>query len=340
MVLKTFTDRDWIENFRISKATFEYLCNEIRPHIRRQNTRFRECVSEEHRLAITLWCLATTSEYRTIGHLFGVARSTVCVIVHDTCEVIVKVLLKRYIHFPTDANDLQELVRGFKSKWGIIQCAGSIDGCHIPVLPPANNHTDYYNRKGWYSVILQGVVDHEYRFRDIYVGWPGSVHDARVLAHSSFYRKAISKEILNGDSITVENETVPVFVVGDSAYPLSTWLMKPFAQNTALSPQEIQFNYRISKARIVVENAFGRLKARWRRLMKRNDMKIENVPSVITTCCILHNLCEIHGEAFNDVWMEGIDTTNCPPSPPCRQVINNEAKTIQRVLVSYFANEN
>ena len=57
---------------------------------------------------------------------------------------------------------------------------GSIDGCHIPVMPPSSNHTDYYNRKGWYSIILQAVVDHEYIFRDISVGWPGSVNDARV----------------------------------------------------------------------------------------------------------------------------------------------------------------
>ena len=58
------------------------------------------------------------------------------------------------------------------------QCVGAIDGSHIPIAGTAMNHTDYYNRKGWYSVILQGVVDHSYRFLDINVGWPGSVRDA------------------------------------------------------------------------------------------------------------------------------------------------------------------
>ena len=33
----------------------------------------------------------------------------------------------------------------------------SIDGCHIPIMPPALNHTDYFNRKGWYSIILQAI---------------------------------------------------------------------------------------------------------------------------------------------------------------------------------------
>ena len=46
-----------------------------------------------------------------------------------------------------------------------------------------------------------------------------------------------------------------------------------------------------------MENAFGRLKARWRRLMKKNEMRIVNVPTVIAACCVLHNVCQIHGDS-------------------------------------------
>ena len=53
---------------------------------------------------------------------------------------------------------------------------------------------------------------------------------------------------------------------------MHTWLVKPFNFNSSLTAKQKHFNYRLSRARIVVENAFGRLKARWRRLMKRNDM--------------------------------------------------------------------
>ena len=56
------------------------------------------------------------------------------------------------------------------------------------------------------------------------------------------------------------------------------------------------FNYRLSRARIVSENAFGRLKARWRRPLKQNDMSISIVPNVIMACCILYNVCEVHGK--------------------------------------------
>jgi len=60
-----------------------------------------QAVSVEKRVAIALWCLATPAEYRTSAHLFGVARSAVCEIVHETCQAIVTVLLRKYMKFPS-----------------------------------------------------------------------------------------------------------------------------------------------------------------------------------------------------------------------------------------------
>ena len=81
--------------------------------IQRRNTQLSKSICVEHRIAITLWCLATCGEYRTIAHLFGVARCTVCVIVHDTCQAIVDSLLKTYIKFP-HGNTLNDVVNGLK----------------------------------------------------------------------------------------------------------------------------------------------------------------------------------------------------------------------------------
>ena len=145
--------------------------------IKRCNTHLRLAISVEKRVAITLWCLATPTEYRTIAHLFGVSRSSICNVVHNTCRAIVEKLGKQYISFP-QGERLRGIVDGLKMKWGVPQCIGAIDGTHVPIAAPEENHTDYYNRKGWYSMILQGLVDHNYCFLDINVGWPGSVHDA------------------------------------------------------------------------------------------------------------------------------------------------------------------
>ena len=78
---------------------------------------------------------------------------------------------------------------------------GALDGCHISVVSPAMNRTDYYNKKGWYSVILQGVVDHSYRFIDINVGWPGNVHDARVFAQSSIVKRIADGTLLPDNDV-------------------------------------------------------------------------------------------------------------------------------------------
>lgn len=341
IVLKTFTPVDWMENFRVSRETFHYLCQKLGPVIQRKNTQLRNAIPVNKRLAITLWCLATCSEYRTIAHLFGVARCTVCVIVHDTCKAIVSRLQKIFIKFPC-GEDLKTAAEGFKSKTGMIQCVGSIDGCHIPITPPALNHTDYYNRKGWYSVVLQAVVDSSYLFRDVCVGWPGSVHDARVFANSGIFTKLTSEKILDCNYVRIQDKNISLFLIGDSAYPLKTFLMKPFAFNTALTNQQKVFNYNLSKARIVVENAFGRLKARWRRLTKRNDMNVSNVPHIVTACCILHNVCELFGDEIPDGWMNELsaDLLEQPStiSPGATERPESDAKVVRDVLVNYYNN--
>ena len=71
----TFTSNDWMENFRMSQSTFTYLCNELRQTIQRRDTVMRKAIPVELRVALTLWRLAMTTNYRTIGHLFGVSKA-------------------------------------------------------------------------------------------------------------------------------------------------------------------------------------------------------------------------------------------------------------------------
>ena len=188
---------------------------------------------------------------------------------------------------------------------------------------------------------MQGVLDHKYRFTDIYIGWPGSVHDARVLTHSSLYEKPISDKLLPSSSRSIAGESAPLFILGDSAYPLMTWLMKLFTHNCMLSDQQKTYNYRTSRARIVVENAYGQLKGRWRRLIKKNEMDLRNIPIVISACCVLRNMCEIHGDAFNDSWLQQDSTHNSqylqPPTIIHHGGTSNRPKEIRDALVTYFS---
>ena len=84
----------------------------------------------------------------------------------------------------------------FQRKCGFPQCAGAIDDSHMPIKAPTEYHTDFYTRKAWYSIILQAVVDSNYTFIVIYIGWPAKVQDARVFAAPLCLRKGKEKSYL------------------------------------------------------------------------------------------------------------------------------------------------
>nr|XP_054756798.1 uncharacterized protein LOC129262832 [Lytechinus pictus]XP_054763823.1 uncharacterized protein LOC129270469 [Lytechinus pictus] len=243
--------------------------------------------------------------------------------------------MRRYITFPS-GDRLRATVQGFEDM-GFPQVAGAIDGTHIPIIGPVNYHADYHNRKGWYSVILQAVCDHKYMFTDIMVGWPGRCHDARVLANSSFHRRAENGELLPNMTRNINGQDVPLMILGDPAYPLLPWLMKGFADNGRLTEDQTNFNYRLSRARMVIEGSFGRLKGRWRCLLKRNDSALENVTNIVGACCTLHNLCQMQSDEPDDEWLDVAHELRefQPPCPLPNQRPAPSASVVRDALVQY-----
>ena len=73
----------------------------------------------------------------------------------------------------------------FEESYGIPQIMGAIDGRHIEINAPPDNHEDYFNQKQHYSVNLQGIIDSNLKFIHVTVGYPGSLHDARVPSSSA-----------------------------------------------------------------------------------------------------------------------------------------------------------
>jgi len=85
--------------------------------------------------------------------------------------------------------------------------------------------------------------------------------------------------------------------------PVAMWLMKPYPKTAYSTTEEKRYNYRQSRARMPVENAFSRLKGGWRCLLKRLDYNIANVPNVVAACVVLHNMCEMFGDHCTDEWV-------------------------------------
>jgi hypothetical protein len=118
---------------------------------------------------------------------------------------------------------------------------GAIDSRENPIQTPYENPESYFNRKGFYSIKLQAIVDHKTMFVDTFVGWPGRSHDGRAFMNSPIYDDLEGGLKLRGGLV----------LLGDSAYPLKQYLLTPFKQRGNLSPQQRLYNKRLSSARQV-----------------------------------------------------------------------------------------
>lgn len=334
MVETHFSDDQWYENFRVTKGTFAFLLSKVNQDIYRMDTIMRKAISAKHRLAVTLYFLASTAEYRTIGNLFGVSAAFVCICVKEVCQAIQK-RFPNVINLPQGENLLQ-VIQCYEEKWGFPMCVGAIDGTHIPISAPTESHTDYVNRKGRHSIIMQAVVDCYYLFRDIVVGWPGSVHDARVLSNSGIFKKANANELFLGvQSKQIGDLYIPPLIVGDPAYPLLSWLMKPYPENVNTPRIERVFNYKLSRARMTAENTFGRWKGRFIRFTKKVDMQASSLCTIVAASCILHNICEVQNNEFLPHW-ELEQAQEEPAVVPINNENARDAVDIRGCLAEYF----
>lgn len=295
-VLETWDDRQWLQNFRMRKATFLELCASLAPALQRQKTRMRVPLSVEKRVAIALWKLATSVCYRDVGNQFGVGRSTAGSVVLEVCRAIQRVLMRATVNV---GGGLAEIVDGFR-KMGVPNCAGVVGTTHMPILCPPHQAAEYVNTKGYYSMALQALVDHQGKFTHLSAGWPGKTHEAKIFNKSTLFTKGQEGTLFAPGTVEINGIPVPRVILGGPAYPLLPWLMVPYTGD--LDGAKDAFNATLDRCQEPLEEAFSRLKGRWRCLTGRNDCAVENLPRLISACCVLHNICEEKGEAYEEAW--------------------------------------
>jgi len=182
------------------------------------------------------------------------------------------------------------IVEEFESKCKFAHCLGALDGKHIAILPPPNSGSLYYNYKRHFSIVLLALVDAQFRFLYVDIGSYGRTSDGGVFKSSSLCQALETNQLhIPPASIITGTDTVcPYVVIADDAFALKPYLMKPYAFRNLTQPQRI-FNYRLSRARRVVENAFGQLSQRFRVFGRAIPLVPSKVQVIVMACCCLHN---------------------------------------------------
>lgn len=132
---------------------------------------------------------------------------------------------------------------------------------------------DYQN----FSFQAQIVADHQRKIRDIFLGFPGSVHDSRVFRASPLSRN-------------LQEKCGNYYLLGDSGYPCLPNLLVPFKDRGNLTRRQRNYNSKLSRNRYIIEHTFGILKQKFRQLYHVKLRKIPDICHLIRACCVLYNL--------------------------------------------------
>ncbi|XP_046548032.1 protein ANTAGONIST OF LIKE HETEROCHROMATIN PROTEIN 1-like [Haliotis rubra] len=264
-----------LKNFlRMDKANFDILLEKISPYIEKKCTPMRNSIPVGEKLALTLRYLASGDSYSSLQFLYRVPRNTICNFVPCVCKAIYDV--------PTTERNWRNIQEEFMAKWQFPHCIGAIDGKHIAIRAPNNTGSEFFNYKKFFNIILLALVDANCKFIFVDVGANGRAGDAAVYANSQL-SYALQHNTLNTPQPTPlegRHELVPSVVVGDDAFQLKPHLMKPYPMRD-LSYEKRVFNYRLSRARRVSENAFGLLVNRFCIFQKPPQVSPEVASSVV-----------------------------------------------------------
>ena len=302
------------------------------------------------KLVIKLRYLATGNSYKSLEYSFRVSNCTISLFVPQVCSAIYNEYREELFGLPENSAQWRALAEKFGSRWNFHHCCGAIDGKHIEIKRPAHSGSEYFNYKGYFSVILLAVVDADYKFLWCCTGGSGSASDAGVF-NGSRLKTALEEDRLSFPDpcpLPGDDEDIPYFFVGDDAFALRKHMMKPFSARS-LSDSERIFNYRLSRARRVVENAFGILAQRWRCILGCMHQHPVNVVKVVEACTTLHNLIRTRqprlqarevdqeddqGNIVPGAWRANVQLTEIDAATRGRP--NYEGKKIRNYLMDYY----
>ena len=275
------------------------------------NVSFREPIEPGLKLAVTLRHLATGTNYADLMYAFRVSRNSISLFVPEVCEAIYSAYKDEVMPGKITEEDWLRISAEFERVWNLPHVCGALDGKHIRIKKPADSGSLFYNYKNFFSMVMMAVVDADYKFIWMSVGSYGSSSDGQIFRDSEL-RPMLEEGTLGlppPSPLPHADRDTSYFLIGDDAFPLRSWMMKPYSRRH-LDHDERIFNYRLSRARRVVENAFGILAMRFQILLGTMLHAPETVDSIVLACTSLHNLLRIRRRAELHQYVDGEGNTH------------------------------
>lgn len=245
--------------------------------------------------------------FRSVGsHAFhNLSQTMISRYVAYYSFIISENLASNYIRFPYNLNEMEETKAQFEASYHFPGILGVIDGTHVALTAlPLDIENAYVNRKGFHSINTQIVCDANMLITNINARFPGSTHDAFIFGGSVLNTRL--EEHYHNDPATfnfllgkywnkIQMDFKNLFIkitllLGDSAYPLSPWLLKIFDGNNLSEAQE-NFNRELCSIRQIIERCIGLLKVRFRCILGERKLRYSptKVGRIIYSCATLHN---------------------------------------------------
>ncbi|OXA44244.1 putative nuclease HARBI1 [Folsomia candida] len=215
---------------RMTKNSFDEILHLIEPDITCKKTHSRPIMPIE-KPALTLRYMASGNSQVSLALSYRFSPSAVSGILREVTRAICKKL------------------------WNHPNACGAVDGKHIRVQAPALSGSTHFNYKNFFSVVLLAIADPNYKFTAVHIGASGSQSDGGIFGRSSLGMALETGTLGLPPPKQVGGKVLPHVLLGDDAFPLRKFMMKPFP-GKFLEKEKRIYNYRMSRGRIVVENAF------------------------------------------------------------------------------------
>ena len=155
----------------------------------------RKPISVEGKLAVTLRFLATGESFSSLSFLFRIHFTTISAFVPIVCYYIYQVLKGEYGKVPASETEWIALADESNKRWNFPNAIAAIDGKHISIKKTVSGVSEFYNYKGFYSVVLMGMFSHDYRFLFHDTGCQGRISDGGVWANSKFCKDLKNRKL-------------------------------------------------------------------------------------------------------------------------------------------------